>query len=83
MSSRLPRRDARPDLHPGRIALLYGLVGVAWIFGSGFMVQALTGGSSSQVIEIGKGTGFMGATAAALYVLLAQRARSIRAVESA
>lgn len=83
MSSRLPRRDARPDLHPGRIALLYGLVGVAWIFGSGFMVQALTGGSSSQVIEIGKGTGFMGATAAALYVLLAQRARSIRAAESA
>jgi PAS domain S-box-containing protein len=56
---------------------------VAWIFGSGFMVQALTGGSSSQVIEIGKGTGFMGATAAALYVLLAQRARSIRAAESA
>jgi PAS domain S-box-containing protein len=82
MSSRLPRRDARSDLRPGRIALLYGLVGVGWIFGSGFVVQVLTGGSSSQIIEVGKGTGFIAVTAVALYVLLAQRARSIRAAEA-
>jgi len=83
MGSLLPRRDGRADLHPGRIAILYGLVGGAWIFGSGLVVQALTNGSSSQAIEIGKGAGFIGVTAVALYVLLVRRARSIRAAESA
>jgi len=83
MGSLLPRRDGRADLHPGRIAILYGLVGGAWIFGSGLVVQALTNGSSSQAIEIGKGAGFIGVTAVALYVLLLRRARSIRAAESA
>jgi two-component system, cell cycle sensor histidine kinase and response regulator CckA len=83
MSSRLPRRDGPADLQPVRIALAYGLVGAAWILGSGFVVQLLTSGTSSQVIEIGKGWGFVVITAIALYAILARRARSIRNAESA
>jgi hypothetical protein len=55
MSSRLPRRDGRADLKPGRIALSYLVVGAAWILGSGYVVTLLTSGESSQVIEVGKG----------------------------
>jgi PAS domain S-box-containing protein len=83
MSSRLPRRDGRADLKPGRIALAYLVVGAAWILGSGYVVTLLTSGQSSQVIEVGKGWGFVVVTAAALYVLLARRARAIRAAELA
>jgi two-component system, cell cycle sensor histidine kinase and response regulator CckA len=83
MGSRLPRRDGPADLQPARIALAYGLVGVAWILGSGFAVQLLTNGTSSQVIEVGKGWGFIVVTAIALYGILARRARSIRNAESA
>ncbi len=83
MGSPPSRRDGPANLQPGRIALGYGLVGAAWILGSGFAVQVLTNGSSAQVIEVGKGWGFVVVTAAALYVLLARRARSIRAAESA
>jgi two-component system cell cycle sensor histidine kinase/response regulator CckA len=83
MSSRLPRRDGRADLKPGRIALSYLVVGAAWILGSGYIVNVLTSGKSSQVIEVGKGWGFIVVTAAALYVLLARRARAIRAAELA
>ena len=83
MGSRLPRRDGRADLKPGRIALAYLIVGAAWILGSGYVVQLLTAGSSSQVIEVGKGWAFIVVTATALYVILAQRARAIRLAESA
>ncbi len=83
MGSRLPRLDGRADLQPGRIAFLYGVVGLAWIFGSGLVAQTLTDRSASEVVDIAKGTGFIGVTAVALYVLLARRARSIRAAESA
>ena len=83
MSSRLPRQDGRADLKPGRIALSYLVVGAAWILGSGYVVNLLTSGQSSQVIEVGKGWGFVVVTAAALYVLLARRARAIRSAELA
>jgi two-component system, cell cycle sensor histidine kinase and response regulator CckA len=83
MSSRLPRRDGRADLKPGRIALAYLVIGAAWILGSGYVVNLLTSGQSSQVIEVGKGWGFIVVTAAALYVVLARRAIAIRAAESA
>jgi PAS domain S-box-containing protein len=83
MSSRLPRRDGRADLKPGRIALSYLVVGAAWILGSGYIVDLLTSGQSSQVIEVGKGWGFVVVTAAALYIILARRARAIRSAESA
>jgi two-component system, cell cycle sensor histidine kinase and response regulator CckA len=83
MSSRQPHRDERADLKPGRIALSYLVVGAAWILGSGYVVTLLTSGSTSQVIEVGKGWGFIAVTATALYVLLARRARAIRAAESA
>lgn len=83
MGSRLPRLDGRADLQPGGIALLYGVIGLAWIFGSGFVAQTLTDTSASEAVDIAKGTGFIGVTAVALYVLLARRARSIRAAESA
>jgi two-component system, cell cycle sensor histidine kinase and response regulator CckA len=83
MSSRLPRRDGRADLKPGRIAISYGVIGVAWILGSGYVVTIITAGQANQTLEVGKGWGFIAVTAIGLYVLLARRARAIRAAETA
>jgi PAS domain S-box-containing protein len=83
MSSRLPRRDGRADLKPGRIALAYLVVGAAWILGSGYVVTLLTSGMDSAAIEVLKGWGFIVVTATALYVLLARRAIAIGSAESA
>jgi PAS domain S-box-containing protein len=83
MSSRLPRRDGRADLKPGRIALAYLVVGAAWILGSGYVVQMSTSGPTSEAIDVVKGWGFVVVTAAALYVLLARRASAIRSAELA
>ena len=83
MGSRPPGMDRRSDLRPARIALVYALVSLLWIFGSGFVVAAVTSGTSSTALEIGKGTGFVAVTAFSLYVVLARRARSIRLAEAA
>jgi two-component system cell cycle sensor histidine kinase/response regulator CckA len=83
MSSRLPHRDGKEDLQPGRIALAYGIIGVAWILGSGYVVTVITAGQANQVLEVGKGWGFIAVTATGLYFLLARRARAIRTAESA
>ena len=83
MSSRLPGRDGRADLKPGRIALAYLVVGAAWILGSGYVVTLLTSGKGSAAIEVLKGWGFIVVTATALYVVLARRAIAIRAAETA
>jgi two-component system, cell cycle sensor histidine kinase and response regulator CckA len=83
MSSRLPRRDGRADLKPGRIALAYLVVGAAWILGSGYVVTLATSGMDSAAIEVLKGWGFIVVTATALYVVLARRAIAIRAAETA
>jgi two-component system cell cycle sensor histidine kinase/response regulator CckA len=83
MNARAPQRDRRSDLRPARIALAYCLISLAWIFGSGYVVSALTSGATSSLVEVGKGTGFVVVTAVALYILLARRARSIRVAEAA
>ena len=78
-----PRHNGRSDLRPGRIALGYAAIGLVWIYGSGYVVAALTSGSTAAIIESAKGTGFVVFTAAGLYILLARRAYSIRSAESA
>ena len=83
MASRSSGPNGRSDLMPGRIALGYGVFSLIWIFGSGYVVAALTSGASSTALEIGKGAGFVGVTALALYVVLARRARAIRSAEAA
>jgi len=83
MSSPPPRHNGRSDLRPGRIALGYALIGLLWIYGSGYVVAALTSGSTAAIVESVKGTGFVVFTAAGLYILLARRAYSIRSAESA
>ena len=83
MASRSSGPNGRSDLMPGRIALGYGVFSLIWIFGSGYVVAALTRGASSTALEIGKGAGFVGVTALALYVVLARRARAIRSAEAA
>jgi len=83
MSAGSSQNDRRSDLRPGRIALAYCLISLVWIFGSGYVVSALTSGETSSLLEVAKGAGFVLVTAAALYVLLARRARSIRVAEQA
>jgi signal transduction histidine kinase len=58
-------------------------VSLVWIFGSGYVVAALTSGSTSSIVEIGKGAGFVAVTALGLYVVLVRRAHSIDMAESA
>jgi two-component system, cell cycle sensor histidine kinase and response regulator CckA len=83
MNSRPPRVPGGADLKPARITLFYVAVGVAWIYGSGWVVNLLTSGDTNSFLEFAKGTGFVAATAAALYVVLARRARSISRAEAA
>ena len=83
MSGRLTGDDRGSDLYPGRIALGYCVVSLTWIFGSGYLVSALTSGATSTAVEIGKGVGFVLVTAGGLYVVLARRARSIRLAQLA
>jgi two-component system cell cycle sensor histidine kinase/response regulator CckA len=83
MSAGSSQNDRRSDLRPGRIALAYCLISLVWIFGSGYVVTALTSGATSTAIEVGKGAGFVLVTAAGLYIVLARRARSIRIAEKA
>jgi two-component system, cell cycle sensor histidine kinase and response regulator CckA len=65
------------------MALVYVAVGVAWIYGSGWIVNILTSGDTNSFLEFAKGTGFVLVTAAALYVVLARRARTINRAEAA
>jgi len=76
----VPRTDDQRgfDLRPARIALGYCVFSLIWIFGSGYLVSALTSGETSTVVEIGKGVGFVLVTTGGLYVVLARRARTIR-----
>ena len=83
MASRSSGPEGRSDLMPGRIALGYAVFSLIWIFGSGFVVAALTSGASSTILEIGKGAGFVAVTALGLYVVLTRRARAIRSAEAA
>jgi two-component system cell cycle sensor histidine kinase/response regulator CckA len=83
MSHRAPQGNSRSDLRPFRVALGYCVVSLCWIFGSGYLVSTLTSGSTSSIIEIGKGVGFVLVTAGALYAILARRARAIRVAEQA
>jgi two-component system cell cycle sensor histidine kinase/response regulator CckA len=83
MSGRHSQAKTHSDLWPGRIALGYCVISLGWIFGSGYLVNTLTSGSTSSIIEIGKGVGFVLITSGALYAILARRAHSIRAAERA
>jgi two-component system cell cycle sensor histidine kinase/response regulator CckA len=83
MSGRPSQASTRSDLWPGRIALGYCVASLVWIFGSGYLVSTLTSGSTSSIIEIGKGAGFVLVTSGALYAILARRAHSIRVAEQA
>jgi two-component system cell cycle sensor histidine kinase/response regulator CckA len=83
MSGRSSQANTHSDLWPGRIALGYCVVSLGWIFGSGYLVNTLTSGSTSSIIEIGKGVGFVLVTSGALYAILARRAHSIRVAEQA
>jgi len=83
MSFRPQRTDGRTDLMPGRIALFYAAIGIAWIYGSGWIVNLLTSGSTNSFLEFAKGTGYVVATAGGLWIILARRARSIAQAEAA
>jgi len=74
-----PGRDRRQpeNLHPVRIALAYAVIGLAWIFGSGYVVQLPILAGIEPTLELYKGTGFVLVTAACLYILLARRSRAI------
>jgi PAS domain S-box-containing protein len=65
------------NLHPGRIALAYVAIGLAWIYGSGWVIQLPPFAPFEATLELFKGTGFVLVTAAGLYVLLARRSRKI------
>jgi two-component system, cell cycle sensor histidine kinase and response regulator CckA len=65
------------------MALFYAAVGIAWIYGSGWIVNILTSGDTNSLLEFAKGTGFVAVTAAALYIVLARRAASINRAEAA
>ena len=83
MSDRASRGNSRSDLRPVRIALGYCVISLGWIFGSGYLVNTLTSGATSSIVEIGKGVGFVLVTSGALYAILARRAYSIRIAEQA
>jgi two-component system cell cycle sensor histidine kinase/response regulator CckA len=83
MSHLAPQGDPRSDLRPVRVALGYCVVSLCWIFGSGYLVSTLTSGSTSSIVEIGKGVGFVLVTSLALYAILAGRAHAIRIAEQA
>ena len=69
-------------LRAGPLALGYALVGLAWIFGSGFLVGAIGDRVAETTLEIFKGVGFVVITSLALYVLLERRSRALRAAEN-
>jgi PAS domain S-box-containing protein len=69
------------NVRPGRIALGYVVIGLAWIFGTGFLVQMPPFAAIEPSLEIFKGAGFVLVTAGGLYVLLARRSRAIDAAQ--
>jgi two-component system, cell cycle sensor histidine kinase and response regulator CckA len=70
------------NLRPGRIAIAYAVVGLAWIFGSGFALELPIFSGVAPSLEVFKGAAFILVTAAALYFLLARRSRVIDAAQS-
>ena len=77
MTTPRPARRRPVNLRPGRIAIGYAVIGLAWIFGSGFALRLPIFEGLSASLEIFKGAAFVLVTAAALYVLLARRSRAI------
>ncbi len=64
----------------GTIAIAYALLGLAWIFGSDALFDALFRGGVREAVELGKGSGYVAVTALLLYGLMR---RSFRALEAA
>ncbi len=77
MTPRRPQGRLPVNLHPGRIAIGYIVVGLVWIYGSGFALRLPIFNGFTEAIEIFKGTGYVLVTAAGLYVVLARRSRAI------
>jgi len=69
------------NLNAGRIALGYIVIGLVWIFGSGFALELPILKEIAAPVEIFKGTGFVLVTALGLYVLLARRSKAIVAAQ--
>jgi two-component system, cell cycle sensor histidine kinase and response regulator CckA len=69
------------NLNAGRIALGYIVIGLVWIFGSGFALELPILKEVAGPVEIFKGTGFVLVTALGLYILLARRSRVIAAAQ--
>jgi PAS domain S-box-containing protein len=69
------------NLNAGRIAFGYIVIGLVWIFGSGFALELPIFKEIAAPIEIFKGTGFVLVTALGLYVLLARRSKAIVAAQ--
>jgi PAS domain S-box-containing protein len=67
------------NLHPGRIALGYAVVGLVWIYGTGFAINVPPLAAIEPTLEIFKGTGFVIVTAFGLFLLLQRRSRAIEA----
>ena len=72
-----PQHRRLVNLHPGRIALGYVIIGLAWIYGTGLLIQLPPFVPFETTLELFKGTGFVLVTALGLYVLLARRSRRI------
>ena len=81
MASASPDRRRPENLHPGRIALGYVAIGLAWIYGSGYVVALPIFSGIATFLEIVKGTGFVLVTALGLYLLLRQRAGAIESAQ--
>ncbi len=72
----------RPEnLHPGRIAMGYLVIGLAWIYGSGYVVALPIFSGIATALEILKGTGFVLVTGFGLYILLRRRAGAIESAQ--
>jgi len=67
------------DLHPGRIALGYAVLGLVWIYGTGFAINVPPLAAIEPTLDIFKGTGFVIVTAFGLFLLLERRSRAIQA----
>lgn len=66
----------------GTIAIAYALLGLAWIFGSDALFDALFRGGIREAVELGKGSGYVAVTALLLYGLMRCSFRTLEAASS-